>query len=242
MRRSAIALLVLSAACSAATNPVDRMPSELTQLPRPLSAAEKQVRTSGNAFAFSMLGRLAVAQRNENVFVSPVSASMALGMLLNGAAGNTATEMRQALALGDAPMAEVNQGYHDLMQLLRELDPGVELRIANGIWADAALPVNQSFLDAAKQYFEADARTVRFSDPATIAAINAWVSQHTNGRIKTIMDDATGDEVMVLANAIYFKGAWRKRFDAGQTTDAPFRGADGTSRTVKMMKVPAGSF
>lgn len=243
MRRPILALaLAASAACASSTNPGERVPSELTELPRPLTAAERQVGTAGNAFAFALLGRLAAAQRNENVFVSPVSASMALGMLLNGAAGSTATEMRQALALGDAPLAQVNQGYHDLMKLLRELDPSVELRIANGIWVDRDLVVEQSFLAAAKQWFEADARIVNFLDPATKTAINSWVAQQTNDRIRTIMDDATGDEVMVLANAIYFKGAWRKRFDASQTHDAPFRGADGVQRTVKMMQAPKESF
>ncbi|HEY0996596.1 MAG TPA: serpin family protein [Gemmatimonadaceae bacterium] len=240
MRRLALAGLIAVAACGTASSP--GTPTELTQLPRPLSSAERTVATAGNQFAFSLLSRLAGAQRGENVFVSPVSASMALGMLLNGAAGSTATEMRGALSLGNAPLAEVNQGYHDLMALLRGLDSSVELRVANGVWVDPSIPLQPAFVQAAKQWFDADARVMDFANPATITAINDWVSQQTNGRIRTIMDDATGEEVMALANAVYFKGRWRKTFDAAQTVDAPFRGADGVERQVKLMTAPKDGF
>ncbi len=240
MRSVVLTGLLAVAACGTASAP--GTPTELTKLPRPLSGAERTVADAGNRFAFSLLARLAAAQRSENVFVSPVSASMALGMLLNGASGETAAEMRSALALGDAPMGEVNQGYHDLMALLRSLDASVELRVANGVWVDPSVPLQPAFVQAAKQWFEADARVMDFGNPATITAINDWVSQQTNGRIRTIMDDATGEEVMALANAIYFKGRWRTTFDAAETIDAPFRGADGVARPVKLMKAPKDGF
>ncbi|MHB0949872.1 MAG: serpin family protein [Gemmatimonadaceae bacterium] len=240
MRSVVLAGLLAVAACGTASAP--GTPTELTQLPRPLSGAERTVADAGNQFAFALLSRLASAQRTDNVFVSPVSASMALGMLLNGASSGTAAEMRGALALGSTPLAEVNRGYHDLMALLRGLDSSVELRVANGVWADPSIPLQPSFVQAAKQWFEADARVVDFADRATIRAINDWVSQQTSGRIKSIMDDATGKEVMVLANAIYFKGRWRTTFDAAQTVDAPFRGADGVERQVKLMKAPKDGF
>jgi serpin B len=244
MRSVLLAGLLAVAACGTASSPGSSpgTPTEITELPRPLSSGERAVATAGNQFAFSLLSRLAVAQRGENVFVSPVSASMALGMLLNGAAGSTASEMRTALALGGAPIADIDQGYHDLMALLRGLDSSVELRVANGVWVDPSIPLQPSFVQAAKQWFEADARVMDFTNPATITAINDWVSQQTNGRIKTIMDDATGEEVMALANAVYFKGRWRQTFDAAQTLDSRFRGADGVERPVKLMKAPRAAF
>src|SRR5688572_13461693 len=78
----------LAGACSGSTDP-GAAPATLTELPRSLSVAEQKVRDAANGFTFALFRQLSDAQRGGNLFASPLSASMALGMTMNGAAGAT---------------------------------------------------------------------------------------------------------------------------------------------------------
>ncbi|MBA3890044.1 MAG: serpin family protein [Gemmatimonadaceae bacterium] len=237
----AAAAFAFASACSQPMTPPGQV-ATLDELPRPLSAAERNVRDASNSFAFGLFGRASAAGPGENVFLSPLSVSLSLGMVLNGAAGETQEQMRQALGFGAADLATVQQGYRDLSALLRGLDKSTTFQIANSIWHDRRYPFRTTFLDAGRTYFDSEVRAVDFTDTeGTKRAVNAWVSEMTNGRIPTIVDDVAEDDVMYLVNAIWFKGTWRSRFDAAQTRDAAFTTADGTTQTVRMMNQEVGA-
>ena len=237
-RSLALAILAVTAACSGATEPKGP-PALLTELPRPLSASEHTVADAANAFSFSLFHQVNSAQRNENVFISPLSASMALGMTMNGAAGSTLDGMRTALAVGDASESAVNEGYQGLIGLLRGLDGSTKFTLANSIWYRDGFPVQQPFVDAAKQYFDARVQALDFGSASALPTINGWVSEQTNGKIPTILDEIRRDNVMFLINAIYFKGTWRQQFDKAKTRDEPFLASDGTTANVPTMHAGA---
>ena len=165
---------------------------------------------------------------------------MALGMAMNGANGETFGAIRSTLGFGAASMAEINAGYRDLIALLTTLDPATSVTVANSIWSDAGFPILPSFVQAAKAWFEAEARSVPFADPATPGVINAWVSDRTRGRIPKLLNGISPEEIAFLINAIHFKGKWRDAFDPSRTRPLPFRGADGTMRSVAMMSRDPG--
>jgi serpin B len=232
---SAVAVLVTAAAC--ATTPTEGNPSgppaALTSLPRALTANEIKVRDAANAFAFALWGEINAAQRDTNVFVSPLSASFALGMTMNGAAGQTADQMRAALQFGTATLPEINAGYKSLVALLTSLDPGVQMRIANSIWYRQGFPFRQAFFDTTRVYFDATVQGLDFANaPASLASINGWVNDKTSGKIPKVLDNITAQQVMFLINAIYFKGSWRLKFDPAQTAAAPFHAASGPSQQM----------
>ncbi|HEX7979408.1 MAG TPA: serpin family protein [Gemmatimonadaceae bacterium] len=227
-----IALLL---ACSGATEPRPSEPSPaLEALPRALSAGEQKIIAANNDFSFSLFRRLGAAQSDSNVFVSPLSASMALGIAMTGASGTTFDEMRATLGFGATSESEIGQGYKSLITLLRGLDTGVDFRIANSIWAREGFPVTPSFLDAGRNWFDAQVATLDFASPGAVKSINDWVSTATAGKIPTILDRIQSDEVMFLINAIYFKGSWRAKFDPALTVDAPFHGIAG-DQPAKLM-------
>src|SRR5689334_24312858 len=144
----------LALACSGATEPRPGEPSPVLEaLPRALSAGEQKIIAANNDFSFSLFRRLGAAEADSNVFVSPLSASVALGMALNGASGTTFDEMRATLGCGTASESEIDQGYKSLIALLRTLDPSVDFRIANSIWARQDFPITPSFLDAGRTWF-----------------------------------------------------------------------------------------
>lgn len=234
---AATGLAMLTGACAGTTEPDDGRPAaELTALPRALSPAEVGVRDASNAFALRLFERASAGNAGKNVFVSPLSVSMSLGMAMNGAAGKTQEQMRATLGFGAGDLTAAQQGYRDLAALLRGLDPATSFQIANSIWHDRAIPFRASFLDAGRTWFDAEVRGVNFADAAgTKKQVNDWVAAKTNGRIPTIVDQVDPDDVMYLINAIWFKGNWRSKFDPAETRDAPFRTADGTTQTVRMM-------
>lgn len=237
-RRAALALVALLAAsaCSSTTEP--NTPSDLlTRLPRDLTPAEQQIIGAANGFSFALWHRIATVQHDSNVFISPLSASFALGMTLNGAAGQTFDEMRTALQIQGMSQADVNAGYKSLIALLLSLDPAVTMGVANSVWYRRDFPFNQSFLDDAKTWFDAEVQGLDFDDTAgSLGAINGWVDDRTNGKIPSIISAIDPADVMYLINALYFKGRWRARFDSTQTIDGTFTTRPGDTQPVRLMQ------
>ncbi len=212
-------------------------PSLITELPRSLSQAELDLIEAGNAFALKLFREIdAQEAATANIFVSPLSVSMALGMTYNGAAGETQQAMAQTLEFQGLNLDEVNQGYRDLIDLLFGLDPQIEWQLANSIWYREGFSVEPSFLDVNRTFFDAQVEALDFSAPGAADVMNQWVSDGTNGRIEEIVDDPIDPlTVMFLINAIYFKGDWRHQFDRDLTRDAPFTLLDGSEVTTPTM-------
>jgi serpin B len=232
-RLTIIAAAALTAACRSPepTGP----PQAITELPRDFTVAERTVAGAGNAFSFNLFRRLVTDQPGDNIFVSPLSASMALGMTTTGAANETLDAMRSTLGYGGASDGEIKEGYAGLIALLRGLDATTALRIANSIWYRQEFPVEPAFLADAQKYFGAEVAALDFAAPASLTTINDWVSRGTNGKIPTIIEAISPNTMMFLINAIYFKGNWRSAFPRARTHNAPFHGQDGVARTVELM-------
>jgi serpin B len=215
------------AACGESFGPI-------TDLPRQLTAAEESLVEADNRFAFKLFRE--VNAREGNIFISPLSVGMALGMTYNGAAGTTRDAMQQTLELEGMTPQDVNEAYRSLIDLLRSLDPRVEFLIANSIWHDLGWTPLQEFVDLNRRYFDAQVAGLDFLDPGSSDVINAWVSDNTKGKIEEIVPKPIPrDVVMYLINAIYFKGDWTYQFEKDRTRDAQFRLADGSETTVRMM-------
>ena len=231
---SGVLLLLASAGCGEpVTGPSDDV-DEITELPRALTAAEVEIIAANNRFAF---GLLAQANRpGDNLFLSPLSASMALGMTMNGAAGETWNQMRDALGFGSLAQEQINVSYASLIELLIGLDPTVETAIGNSVWTRQGFPVYADFLDAVREAFGAEVAELDFARPSASERINDWVQTATHGRIEDIVPAAIpADVVMYLINAIYFNGSWTFQFDLAETRTEPFHLDDGSTRTVPLM-------
>jgi serpin B len=217
--------------------------SEKSTAPSPpgqldLSETEKALIESDNEFGLKLFRQINAAQGDSNLFISPLSVSMALGMTLNGAGGETQQAMEQTLELSGLTSEEINESYRHLIDLLTGLDPLVQFHIANSIWykhPDFPEP-EADFLQRCQQYFDALVTGLDFSLPEAAPTINAWVKENTNGKIEEIVDDPINPYLcMFLINAIYFKGNWVYQFDESLTEDAAFYLLDGSSATCRLM-------
>ena len=209
----------------------------LEDLPRELSIAETKLIEADNRFALKLFREVnAQSDPGTNVFISPLSVGMALGMTYNGAAGTTRDAMQQTLELEGMTINEVNEAYQSLIMLLKDLDPSVQFLLANSIWYREGAAVVPAFLDITQRYFEAEVTPLDFNDPSAADVINAWVRDKTQDKINEIVTPPIDPQMlMYLINAIYFKGSWTYQFDPALTVDQNFRLADGSTAFVPTM-------
>jgi serpin B len=192
----------------------------------------KAAATASNSFAFDLYGSL--GKKSGNLFFSPYSISTALAMTREGAKGSTATQidkvfhwpggmtptehatLRSALAAGT-----VKEGWgKDAKQV-----PAHEMHVANALWAQKGLPVEEWFTKRLEGSYGAPLRRIDFTKTAAARKIiNDWVAANTKDRIRDIIpeDLPTPDTLFALANAIWFKAAWKDPFKEEKTKTASF--------------------
>jgi serpin B len=219
----------------------------MSEKPRNLSPsagsdALKALIDGNSAFAFALYQVLRT--EDGNLFLSPYSISVALAMTSAGASGNTAREMADTLRF-TLPQAELHPAFNayslDLEARADAVTEGTpfELSIANSLWGQQGFPFQSEFLDILAENYSAGMRLVDFIQAPETArrAVNDWVSDETRAKIKDLIPEGAIDTLtrLVLANAIYFKAAWRNAFDSSGTIPAPFHRLDGSLVDVPMM-------
>lgn len=215
-------------------------PDALSQIQTPQLMAQRssvnpQLVSANTRFGFKLFSALTNQQPNQNVFVSPSSVAIALAMVYNGASGETQRDMARAMEIQGMNLQVLNQANADLKALLENPDPKVQLSIANSLWARQGVPFKPEFIQRNQQFYQAKLTELNFADPRAVSTINGWVNQSTRGKITEIVDQLSADDVMVLINAIYFKGNWSRQFDKQQTKTEPFYLANGSSKNHPLM-------
>jgi len=223
--------MFITSGCFDFINPTD----EDSDKPRSLSKTEARQVQASNEFSFDIFKELSVGQADSNVFISPLSIYYALGMTYNGAAGETAEEMKNTLHLPEGTLGEINSSFETLMEYLLGLDPDVTLQIANSIWYRDTWTFKETFLNICKDYFSAEVSGLDFDSPSSVDTINNWVDENTNHKIDNIIDSIDPTTVMFLINAIYFNGTWKYEFDSEMTEEKDFYLTDGNATKCNTM-------
>ena len=193
--------------------------------------------SADTGFAFGLLKELAREEPAKNVFISPYSISTVLQMVGNGAAGGTREEMARVLGTSGLEAEALNAACKDLAESVRSAQADVVLNIANAIWYSVGVELRPRFVSLNKDFFGATLDALDFTDPRTGGIINAWADKNTHGRIKQIVAGRLpGDTQVFLANAIYFKGSWERKFDPKQTKEHAFNLTDGGQKQIPMMQ------
>jgi serine protease inhibitor len=196
---------------------------------------------ANNQFGFDLFGQLRKSNGDKNLFFSPLSITIALAMTYNGAAGETEKEVAHILKLRGMSLGRVNQKTSDLLTSLKSVDPKIELSIANSIWARKGVQFREDFLERNRGFFGAKITSLDFDDPLAPTKINGWIHTSTKGKIAQIIEEINRQEMMLLINAIYFKGTWQQVFDKKHTREKPFHLLDGGTKLIPMMS-QSGSY
>lgn len=210
--------------------------------PKPITLTAKadEVIMKSNGFGIDLF-RVVALEENENMMLSPLSASTALTMLLNGCNTQTYLQIRDMLGYEGLTMDEINAAYNSLTGQLLAVDPEVKLALANAVWYRQGFFVKENYLNKMDSSFDAEIAALDFSSPSALETINGWAGDNTNGKIPKVLNEIDPDYVMFLMNALYFKGNWTYQFEESQTSDLPFYLADGSILNVRTMRslVPA---
>ena len=196
-----------------------------------------------NRFACDLYGKLREDEKG-NLFFSPYSVHTALSMTATGAKGNTRAEMVKVLHLPADEGKVLASG--DLGRFYGHPRTDYEFSVANALWGQKGFPWRPEWLAVQNDRFGAGFQEADFAanPDAERQRINRWVEEKTRDKIKELLEPphVTSRTTIVLTNAIYFKGKWAEQFDPKKTRDGTFRLADGTTKTVPMMRKSEGKF
>ena len=212
--------------------------SILGSAPTARSAQPQTLVEGSTSFALELYGRLKTNQGN--LFFSPYSISTALAMTYAGARGETEKQMGRVFHF-DQAQQEIHSSFGELQRQLNEAtkQQGIELNIANTLWAQKGHPFLPAYLEVAKGDYQANVNQADFKTGAETARseINHWVAQKTKDKIQNILPSGSLDSLtrLVLVNAIYFKGVWAKPYDKGKTATQPFHRSTTSQVDVPLM-------
>ena len=187
-------------------------------------------------FALKIFKELSNEDKNTNVFISPISISLAAAMAHNGAKNSTQQEIAETLEFKDYSIEELNTSFKVLLSSMTDIDEMVQLYTGNSIWCSKDFSIEKDFTDLAGNYYNASIYNEDFNNPDTAGKMNDWVSKATEGKISNIVSpQALKDAVMYLVNAIYFKGQWTDKFKVEDTKEDDFFLIDKNVKKVQMM-------
>ncbi|MCD2421300.1 serpin family protein [Niabella pedocola] len=237
----AVCAALLMGSCSKA--PLEKIPDDQeTPAPKPKAEDEAPVLISAavhesiSGFSFSFFKALQKQQpAGHNLFASPLSLHIALSMLANGASGTTKDEILKVLQAEDLSGSTLNKDCLALLETLPNADPAVTFQPANAVFYKNNFPVEASFLKTLGDYYKTQTIGLPFK-PSDLPVINKWASDHTNGKIPTVLEELDSNLVLLLMNALYFKGDWSTKFDKNRTVAATFLKEDGTRMQTAMMR------
>lgn len=191
----------------------------------------------GNSmFAFDIFKQLSKEDKNQSIFISPLSISTALAMTYQGAETTTKEVMAKTLGYTDIDRETLNESYRNLIRYLKQLDDKIDLNIGNSLWIREGESIKEDFIATNKDIFDASVTSLDFSKPNAADQINEWISNTTKKKIEKMVDSPIPPSVvMYLINAIYFTGDWAEQFDQESTFSTQFYSGDGSISEIMMM-------
>ncbi|UCE38301.1 MAG: serpin family protein [Thermoplasmata archaeon] len=198
---------------------------------------------ANNQFAFELY--LQYKDKEDNIFFSPYSISVALAMTYEGARGQTASEMQSVLHFPEEDITR-RAAFARLYNEYNIDNTDYILSTANALWTQEDYKFLTDYLNIIEQYYMGKTTDLDFKGEPEESreTINNWVEERTNDKIQDLIPPGVINELtrLVLTNAIYFKGDWATQFDEENTQEADFRVSSEKTVKVQMMGLSGESF
>jgi len=195
---------------------------------------------ANNQFAFDLYPKFKEESENGNIFFSPHSISVALAMTYEGARGKTAEEMQRVLHIPEDENLR-RENFAKIIDGINKPDKKYKLSTANALWPRIDFQLLKEYQDTIEKYYGGKATPLDYAKDSegSRQIINSWVEDKTEQKIKDLIPPGLLDPstVLVLTNAIYFKGTWVLQFDPKETKEEDFRTSAGEAVRVPMMRL-----
>lgn len=230
MKQFLLLSMLLCLSFTACNDNVEEQSILPTMQPIELNATEKEMAAQQGDFASTLsleLCRQLGGEKTDNWLVSPFSLQCALGMLSNGANGETREEILYALGLSQYSQEEVNVYFKKLIEGLHTVNSAITVKTANSVWGNAGVPLKDDFQKMNIENYSAMVSQLDFSDPSAVDQINAWCNQTTEGLIPSILEEVNPTATVYLLNSLYFKARWESEFAPEKTQEGYFNISSG---------------
>jgi serpin B len=210
----------------ATSRPAEPPSTQATLPEKPASSSPEAIAKLAdgqNDFGFELFRTVAATG---NFAFSPASTALALGMTYMGARGETAGEMRRVLRL-EHEQSDLEKSYAAVLLAWQSpANEQLEIRVANRIFPERTLAVDERFQAVTRRGFGAPLEQLDYRSSPEDARqyINRWVKEQTKERIVDLLPPRSIDKDtrMVLVNALYFKAPWADPFAESATAPASF--------------------
>ncbi|CAF1276465.1 unnamed protein product [Rotaria sordida] len=196
--------------------------------------------TNFEQFGLKLYSTVSQNKKNENIFLSPASISLAMSMCTIGAQQETLNQMLKTFEVSSRK--ELIKTAEQIMHIfsIANQDKQVQLKLANRLYAQKAYQLQEEYLKIVQNSFKADIKLEDFENEGAQAVqrINTWVEQQTNNLIRNLLSikDVTPETRLIIINSIYFKGTWIKEFNKNLTNEnADFHETNGKISKVALM-------
>ncbi|KAL6504876.1 hypothetical protein OROHE_023634 [Orobanche hederae] len=178
--------------------------------------------------------------QDKNLIFSPFSLHIILSVMAAGSQNSTLDELLCFLQSDSAN--HLNTFFSQLVSVLFSdvVSSSHRLSFVNGMWAHDSLSLIHSFKQLVATHYKATLHSVDFRNKGDQVRrdVNLWVGKETKGVIKELLPPGIIDASakLIFANALYFKGAWKHKFDASRTIYDDFHLLNGTSVKLPFMR------
>lgn len=236
MKKCLIILLVLVSSCGKNITGFGDNKEDNPYKKLELSTKSSEFVQKGNSFVFDFINRVNESTEKDYI-ISPMSMQFLLGMILNGAQGETSEQICSVLGYGAGETNAVNEFCLSLLEQLPSLDKKTTLSIADAIFVDDGWPLKKQYKADVAKFYKAEVSNLDFADgKGSLDVINGWCSKNTNGMIPKVLDEVTEDMLCYLLNAVYFKSQWTTPFTKSLSSEEKFTNESGSGFKVVMMK------
>uniref|UniRef100_A0A8B9KM44 Serpin domain-containing protein n=1 Tax=Astyanax mexicanus TaxID=7994 RepID=A0A8B9KM44_ASTMX len=194
-------------------------------------------RAVGGAVAklgLKLLEDLQPGPEQPNVVLSPLSVSLALAQLALGAVNETEKHLLSALHASLLP------DYYKTLSCLQEQLITKAIKVASRIYLKPGIVLKKEFVERSLQLFKSSPTPL-----TSLEEVNQWVGEATSGHMNNFLSSLPPNVLLMLINAVHFKGEWKSRFDSRHTTKDLFYINKQTAVKVDMMtgsKYPLSMF
>ena len=171
-------------------------------------------------------------ESGENILISPLSVTYAIGMAANGSDMKTREEFENVLGIKIDDLNNITKNYLNKINNLEE----VKFNLADSIWIDKNNNINlkKKFEEKTVEYYNADIFTEKFNSK-TVKKINKWVDKNTKGMIPEIINELSPDDIVILINALAFEGEWDEPYEDYQVEPGLFLNYDSSLADVSFL-------
>lgn len=206
----------------------------------PAVSQERQLTTPDfNTFGLNLFKGKA---SDQNWAVAPVGVALSLAQMLPGAQGETAAQMKTALAV-DQQLEQLS--VDELWASIQAMGQAIKACAPESFWAGWAFllgegpTVKVSFLNLLEQTLGTQTTLVDYQSGQYDEVYSAWVKQASGGLITALTGVPQENAPLVLASVAAYDGKWAKAFNEKNIRNASFTTDAGQKVNTAMMTTKA---